>query len=162
MDSPTSKDHNLGKTPPQPSGIAGFQKVYPNERDDNLPEVYVDDSPQALPIPETHQTEAESDVTSPKISVADTLNTSPGNGRSPSSDGGKDGTAQKEARVCGMRRKWFFIALGVVLVIVIAAAVGGGVGGAVASRASGDGAGDGDASQNDETPSPTSVSGSSS
>lgn len=168
MDPPTNKGYSTENTPPQPSEITGFQKVYPNERDDNLPEVYVNDAPQALSDSEAHKAEVYSDSTSPKFSVADTLRTpvEPGHeidsDRLPGGGEGKDGTAKKEGRICGLRRKWFFIALGVILVIVIAAAVGGGVGGAVASSASGDGSGDSDGSGGEETPSPTSTSGTSS
>jgi len=152
---------NTGETPPQPSAIAGFQKVYPNERDDNLPEVYVDDTPQALSEAEAHRAETFSDATSPKFSVADTLKTpvDPGHevagDRPPGGYSEKENAPAKERRICGLRRKWFFIVLGVILVIVIAAAVGGGVGGAVASSASGSDNSDSDASENDEKPSST-------
>lgn len=164
MTSPHNGSPESQRTPPQPSEIAGFQKIYPNERDDNLPEVYVDDSPQALPGTESHQTEAWTEVTSPKFSVADTLKTpvspevdgSKTAGGAAGGEGADGGAAKKDGRICGLRRKWFFIALGVVLVVVIAAAVGGGVGGAVASSASG--SGDGDGSESEESPSPTSTS----
>ena len=166
MDPPMKKSdgaaqQSTGATPPQPSEIAGFQKIYPNERDDNLPEVYVDDTPQVLPESEAHRAETFSDATSPKFSVADTLKTpvDPGHevagDRPPGGYSEKENASTKERRICGLRRKWFFVVLGVILVIVIAAAVGGGVGGAVASSASGNDNSDSDASENDEKPSST-------
>jgi hypothetical protein len=43
--------------------------------------------------------------------------------------------AEPERRICGIRRRLFFIIAGILGVIVIAAAVGGGVGSAVSARA---------------------------
>lgn len=46
-------------------------------------------------------------------------------------DGGRSNTAR--SRICGMRKKTFWILLAIILLVVIGAAVGGGVGGSLAS-----------------------------
>ena len=40
---------------------------------------------------------------------------------------------RQEGRICGFRRKWFCVLVGVIVVLV-AASIGGGVGGAIAGR----------------------------
>lgn len=116
-------------------------------RDDNLPEVYVDDSPQAIHgkeycennepkfpvafddghktfVPERHEALGDVPFTAGdagKEVVGDT-------------DSAEPTPNEKKRRICGLTRKMFFIILVIVIIIVIAAAVGGGVGGSMASR----------------------------
>ena len=44
------------------------------------------------------------------------------------------GGSERRGNICGLRRRTFWILLGVVCLIVIAAAVGGGVGGALSNK----------------------------
>ena len=156
---------------PRNTSISGFSRVYAEQRDDNLPEVYVDDTPQVISKEDSHAAAAFDEAQSPKFSVAyeDTSKTPGPPEYSASASGaalavaaapaGADAQPPKDQRICGIGRKTFFIILAILL-IVVAAAVGGGVGGAVASSASKSGSsGDGDGAENGgPNPPPTSTS----
>lgn len=146
-------------------------------RDDNLPEVYVESSPQAL-LHESKQDarghyapdyanekEAlgdESDTHKlPVYSVPQDLNKlgpeAPGDfppGAMADAERNPEPAAAppKDERIMGLKRRTFFIVL-VIVLIVVAAAVGGGVGGAVASSSNSDNDAGGATSTSDSPPS---------
>ncbi|CZT50104.1 uncharacterized protein RSE6_11035 [Rhynchosporium secalis] len=41
---------------------------------------------------------------------------------------------KKARRICGLRKKWFWILVAVLIVVIVAGAVGGGVGGTIAGK----------------------------
>lgn len=127
--------------------------------DEGLPEVVTDTSPQALSTVEAqsrhHQVDERDKYTVFYDDAPKFFNTSPGHleppqatDRSPDGSvpweplaagdgslGSREINSQKavaEPRICGFRRKPFFLVLAVAL-IVVAAAVGGGVGGGIAA-----------------------------
>jgi hypothetical protein len=134
--------------------ISGFSRVYEDRTDENLPEVYVDDTPQAVSKEQQHAASASDETQSPKFAVAygddSPRSTVPPEYDSighalppdrpaatfPPGDAGSTADSQppNDRKICGIGRRTFFIILAVAL-IIIAAAVGGGVGGAVASSA---------------------------
>ena len=136
--------------------------------DENLPEVVPDQSPQVLSAVEARYFAPELDVRDPKYPVTydnapkytAPLETYPSVGGhpqdytspvssipwEPASTGGDRsafGTYEsknKEQRICGLKKRVFWILL-VIAMIVVAAGVGGGVGGGIAtarSKSSGD------------------------
>ncbi|KAH7333390.1 hypothetical protein BKA65DRAFT_43737 [Rhexocercosporidium sp. MPI-PUGE-AT-0058] len=128
---------------PTPTLNSGNGQVYGGfpQRDENLPEVVIDTSPQALSNLEAeyqrkHLEEHEPkypamDDTTSKMVVPTELEIQ---GQYPQTPSAEKPLA-KEGRVCGLTRKVFFVVLGV-LFVIIAASVGGGVGGAVAASRS--------------------------
>lgn len=163
----SAQSHTRGNTN---TSISGFSRVYAEQRDDNLPEVYVDDTPQAISKEDPNAAAAFYEAQSPKFSIA--YEVSPQTAIPPEysvSAGATsaaattvpptDASPSKDQKVFGIGRRTFFIILAVLL-IVVAAAVGGGVGGAVAaSSASKSGSSDdgGNAEDGGDT-SPTSTS----
>ena len=144
--------------------ISGFSRVYEGRTDENLPEVYIDDTPQAVSKQEQQYAAFASDeAQSPKFavgvvygddsprsavppeydSIGHALPPDRPAATSPPADAGSTGGSQppNDRRICGIGRRTFVIILAVVL-IIIAAAVGGGVGGAVAASASKSGSSD--------------------
>lgn len=143
------------------TSISGFSRVYEDRTDENLPEVYIDDTPQVVSKEEQHAAFASDETQSPKFagaygddglrstvppeydSIGYALPPNTPTATSPPADAGSTAGSQPphDRRICGIGRRTFFIILAVVL-IIIAAAVGGGVGGAVAASTSKSGSSD--------------------
>jgi hypothetical protein len=137
-------------------------------RSEDLPEVYVETSPETAHQKESVYYEKQAvlqdeTLKSPVFPEDDHNAVSPGTLGSP--DGGKaplyapaeagipPGAGSGNKRILGLRRRTFWIVLAVAL-IVIAAAIGGGVGGALGSRSKSDS--DTDKDNAEESPTATS------
>lgn len=137
-------------------------------RSEDLPEVYVETSPETVHQKESVYYEKQAvlqdeTLKSPVFPEADHSAASPG--ALGSRDGGKappygpaeagmpPGAGSGDRKILGLGRRTFFIVLAVAL-IVIAAAIGGGVGGAFGSRAKSDS--DTDKDNAEESPTATS------
>lgn len=133
------------------SPVSPSQQPSRPDPDANLPEVYVDPSPQAV-IHNHHSQEATeapsgympyekysvpTDDDTLKSTVPEEYGSEASKRNPPPTD-----TARHE-RILGLKRRTFFILLAILLIIV-AAAVGGGVGGAIASSATSKSSSDGD------------------
>lgn len=148
MDNRKLEEDNYNQyTTPTSTLSSGFGNYYGGFRhEDNLPEVSVDQSPQALSNPEAEFKRKYFEESEPKYPViydhapkaivlensipsASPTMTTTAVERAPDSEQ----SPVEERKICGLKRRMFFIVLVVVLVI-IAIAVGGGVGGAMSSK----------------------------
>jgi hypothetical protein len=128
---------------------SGYGQVYGGfpQGDENLPEVRIDTSPQALSHLEAEYKRRHLEEHEPKYPVIydnapKTVVPAEGSLPSESVTAGEreqapsaEGPPAKNGKICGLTRRMFFIVLAILLVI-IAAGVGGGVGGAVSSSTS--------------------------
>jgi hypothetical protein len=128
---------------------SGFGNYYGGFRqEDNLPEVSVDQSPQALSNPEAEFKRKYFEESEPKypviyddapktIVLEDSISSTSPTATTTTTAVERAPEAEQssvdERKICGLKRRMFFTILVVVLVI-IAIAVGGGVGGAMSSK----------------------------
>jgi hypothetical protein len=125
------------------SGFGNYDVGFRHE--DNLPEVRADNSPQALSNPEAEfkrgyfeeqdpkypviYDEAPKAIVLPEDSPQSTSTATEPVERTPE----EEAPFVEERKICGLKRRMFFIIL-VMILVIIAIAVGGGVGGAMASK----------------------------
>lgn len=125
---------------------SGYGQVYGGfpQGDENLPEVGIDTSPQALSNLEAEYKRRHLEEREPKYPVIYDNAVVPAEGSLPPVSAtareweqapSAEEPPEKTGKICGLTRRMFFIAL-VALLVIIAAAVGGGVGGTVSSSRS--------------------------
>ncbi|KAH0498139.1 hypothetical protein TgHK011_005411 [Trichoderma gracile] len=152
------------------SGYGPTMGMYP-AHDEGLPEVVMpDETPQALSRLEAEykrkyldgdsapQTVIPKDMDTTKIAVAggSPYEVTPDGTRLDVEGAGMTGNSA-DKKILGLRKKAFWILVGIVLALVVAAAVGGGVGGGLASKEKGD-AGSVDEASTTSSGAPTSTS----
>ncbi|KAL7823982.1 hypothetical protein V8C26DRAFT_384487 [Trichoderma gracile] len=153
------------------SGYGPTMGMYP-AHDEGLPEVVMpDETPQALSRLEAEykrkyldgdsapQTVIPKDMDTTKIAVAggSPYEVTPDGTRLDVEGAGMPGKSA-EKKILGLRKKTFWILVGIVLALVVAAAVGGGVGGGLASKKEKGDAGSVDEASTTSSGAPTSTS----
>jgi hypothetical protein len=139
-DQKLGQDHHHHYDSPDSTLSSGYGDYYGGfHQEENLPEVRVDNSPQALSNPEAQFKRQYFEEQEPKYPVildnapkvflpAESLSSG-----APATTAVEPAPEAQERRILGLKRRIFFIVL-VVILVIIAIAVGGGVGGAISAK----------------------------